>query len=400
MRMKKNIFIIVLMIQIAITTFVSQVIEKKPWTFLVYMAAANSLSDYAPYDIQEMANVGSSPYINILVYLTIHQEGQPKETRKFYVEKGNLQQIGTTEVRDSGDATTLADAVQWACVNYPSDHLAIDLWNHGSGPLNRNGFLSKGVCYDDDTGNFLTDRDCLNVFSWAQKNLLNGKKIDILTCDACLMASLEMAYTFASCADYFVASEETIPANGYQYAYLLNSAAKQNIDPLSFAKLMVTAYSQEYIGTSDYTLSAMNLNALQPLVDNVNNIADILSLQLKNKWAATARSTIQACTAYNTCLSFDSVYIDLGQFYKNLLQNSSKFKFDKTTEQTFKQSLQMGISLFKKIIVANTTSSNYKQASGLSIYFDKSRIDPSYYNLYWTEHNPNWLQFLKSYLKK
>ncbi len=398
--MKKNIFIIALAMGAIFITFHSHATtQKKPWTFLVYMAAANSLSDYAQYDIQEMMNVGSNANVNILVYLTIHQNGQPKQTKKLYVEKGKLTQIGTTTVRDSGDIATFADAVHWACVDYPSDYIAIDMWNHGAGPLNRSNLL-RGICYDDDTGHYLTDRDCLNVFSWAQNNLLNGKKIDLITCDACLMASLEMAYTFASCAHYFVASQETIPANGYQYNYLLSSIATQNMDPLSFAKKMVQAYSQEYTGTSDYTLSAMDLSALQPLVDNVNSVATILSTQLKGKNASAAKSTVQKCTASSACLSFnDGIYLDLHQIYKNLLQYASKLKLDAATNQKFTQLLKTGIALFPTIIIANTTSQNYLQAGGMSIYFDKHTIDPSYPNLYWTEHNPNWLAFLKSYLQ-
>ncbi len=398
--MKKNIFIVVLMLGAIFSAQCSQAVpQKKPWTFLVYMAAANSLSDYSLYDVQEMMKVGSSPYINILVYLTIHQDGKPKETKKLYVTQGGLQQIGETTVRDSGDASTLADAVQWACIDYPSDHLVIDMWNHGSGPLNRSNLL-RGICYDDDTGNYLTDRDCLNVFTWAQNNLLGGKKIDIITCDACLMASLEMAYTFSSCANYFVASQETIPANGYQYNYLLSSIAANNMDPLSFAKKMVQAYSQEYIGTSDYTLSAINLNTLKPFVDNINSVATLLSAQLKGKNASAVRSTIKKCTAPRACLSFnDGIYLDVRQLYKNLLKYVSSLKLDAITNQKFTQLLRAGIALFPSVVIANTTSQNYSQAGGMSIYFDRRTIDSSYYNLYWTERNPNWLAFLKSYLK-
>ena len=55
------------------------------------------------------------------------------------------------------------------------------------------------------------------------------------------------------CADYFVASEETIPGDGFRYAYILKQFSTQNYDPLSFAKLMVSAYNTEYAGTSNYT---------------------------------------------------------------------------------------------------------------------------------------------------
>jgi hypothetical protein len=373
---------------------------QKPWTFLVYMAAANDLNPYALLDLQEMMQVGSNANINIIVYLTLHEDGEQKYTAKLYIEKGSIVQIGDRMVRDSGDVVTLQEALQWACVDYPSDNIAVVLWNHGSGPLNRSKMLQdKGVCYDFDTDSYLTDRDCLQAFSWARDSLRMGQKFDIIAFDACLLGSIEMAYTLASCADYMVASEETIPADGYEYAYVLRQFATKNLDPLAFAKLMVSAYKQEYTGTYDYTLSAVDLNVLQPLVNNCNAVAQILTTQLMGKNKTAVRSVIKKCISTSNCPSFDEgIYVDLCQFYKNLLKNMSGFKLSKSLVNQFKQLLNNGIRLFSTVIKANVTSTNYSNAGGLSIYFSRHVLDPSYYGLYWTEHNPNWLNFLEAYL--
>ena len=40
--------------------------------------------------------------------------------------------------------------------------------------------------------------------------LVSAARLELAVFDACLLASIEMAYTLASCADYMVASEETI----------------------------------------------------------------------------------------------------------------------------------------------------------------------------------------------
>ena len=255
----------------------------------------------------------------------------------------------------------------------------------------------KGVCYDFDTGHYLTDRDCLQAFSWACDNFRAGKKFDIVAFDACLLASLEMAYTLSSCADYLVASEETIPGDGYQYAYILNQFTTKTFDPLSFAQLMVSTYKQEYAGTTNYTLSATDLNALYPLVDNCNAVAQILISQLAGKNRAAVRSTIKKCITQ--CTSFDQgIYIDLCQFYRNLLKNISGLKLPISVINQFKLMLNNGIKLFSTIIKANVMSTNYKQVGGLSIYFSRYSIDPSYYGLYWTKQNPNWLNFLEAFL--
>lgn len=380
--------------------FMTDAAVQKPWTFLVYMAAANDLNPFAPLDLREMMQAGSNANVNIIVYSTYQEDGKPKITQKLYIEKDSITQIGESMVRDSGDVATLQEALQWACIDYPSDRIAVVLWNHGSGPLNRtiNIIPPKGVCYDYDTNNYLTDRDCLQAFSWARDVLRGGKKFDIIAFDACLLASLEMAYTLSSCADYMVASEETIPGDGYQYAYILNQFATKNPDPLSFAQLIVSAYKQEYVGTVDYTLSATDLNALKPLVDNCNAVAQILKTQLKGTNRSTVKSTIKKCIGTN-CPSFDDgIYVDLSKFYKNLLSNVSGLKLSTSIANQFKQLLNKGIQLFTQVIKANVTSTNYSSAGGLSIYFSRYSIDPSYYGLYWTQQNPNWLNFLEAFV--
>ena len=399
--MKKMLLKGLLFVSASFFMYTVDAADKKPWTFLVYLAAANDLNQYALLDLQEMMKAGSNANVNIIVYLTLHEDGKPKVTQKLYVEKGSLKQIGDTMVRDSGDVATLQEALEWACIDYPSDRIAVVVWNHGSGPLNRVRLVMapRGVCYDYDTDHYLTDRDCLQAFSWARDNFRSGKKFDIIAFDACLLASLEMAYTLSSCANYFVASEETIPGDGYQYFYILNQFATKNPDPLSFARFMVSAYKQEYEGTPDYTLSATDLNALNSLVSNCNSIAQFLTTQLKGKNKLAAKSTIKKCISLPACPSFDSgIYIDLCQFYRNLLKNISGFKLSSAMTSQFKQLLNNGISLFTAIIKANVTSVDYRQAGGLSMYFSRYSIDPSYYGLYWTEKNPSWLRLLEAYL--
>lgn len=401
--MQKRLAITLFFIHVFFFACMVDATVKKPWTFLVYLAAANDLNPFAALDIQEMMRVGSNDNLNVIVYLTVQEDGQQKETKKLYIEQGSFTQIGATMQRDSGDVATLQEALEWACVDYPSDHIAVVLWDHGDGPLNRsleNNYF-KGVCYDFDTSNYLTDRDCLHAFSWARDFLRGGKKFDIIAFDACLLASLEMAYTLASCAEYMVASEETIPGDGYQYASILNYIATQQSDALSFARFMVRAYKQEYAGMQDYTLSAVDLNGLQLLVDNCNAVAQVLASQLRgnSKVAAKARATIKKCIATNSCISFDQgIYVDLYQLYKNLLKKVSGLKLSKSMKKQFAPVLSNGIKLLSSIIKANVTSSNYKNAGGLSVYFSRNYLDSSYYDLYWTEKNPQWLHFLKAYL--
>ena len=172
--------------------------------------------------------------------------------------------------------------------------------------------------------------------------------------------------------------------------------ATQNIDSLSFARHMVNAYKQEYSGTADYTLSATDLNAVQSLVANCNAVAQFLTTQLKGKNKSTVKSVIKKCAL--SCSSFDDgIYIDLCQLYKNLLKNIGSLKLSSTGIIQLKQMLNDGIKSFLTIIKANVMSTNYYQVGGLSIYFSRYTLDPSYYGLYWTQNNPQWLNLLEAY---
>ncbi len=141
------------------------------------------------------------------------------------------------------------------------------------------------------------------------------------------------------------------------------------------------------------------MNVLQPLVNNCNAVAQILTTQLMGNNRTAVRAAIKKCINTNNCPSFDQgIYIDVSQFYKNLLKNINGLKLSKSVVNQFKQLLNNGLRLLSNTIKANVTSTNYSKAGGLSIYFSRYSLDPSYYGLYWTEHNPNWLNFLEAYL--
>jgi hypothetical protein len=196
-----------------------------------------------------------------------------------------------------------------------------------------------------------------------------------------------------------VASEDAVAGDGYQYASLLAELGMKYVDPLSFCQLMVRTYNKEYSKATNYTLSVADLNILDELVDNCNAVTQILKNQLMGNNKETVKATIKKCINSKMCSSFDQgIYIDLYQFYKNLLKNSSGLKLPESLANQFKAVLSNGITLFGAIIKARVASVNHQSVGGLSIYFSRYSIDPSYYGLYWTEKNPNWLDFLEAYV--
>jgi len=114
----------------------------KDWTFLIYMNADNNLEQFSLIDFYEMAKVGSTQKVNIIVQLDraegySTEYGDWKQTLRFKVEK-NMQPIVSNATMDLGevnmcDSTALSDFIQWGHQNYPAKRYALVIWSHGAG---------------------------------------------------------------------------------------------------------------------------------------------------------------------------------------------------------------------------------------------------------------------------
>ena len=394
--MNKTVRYSILSLLLLCCSLLTAAIEKKEWTFLVYLAGANSLSDFAYADLAEMMKVGSNDKVNVIVYFTAYESNGAKTTKRLYVLKDSILQVSPTTVEDSGSIETLKRAIEWMIAQYPADNYYIGLWNHGGGILNKARSPLRGVCYDDETGSFLTDRDCLEGITYA-KALNDGKNIGIVAVDACLMNMLEFAFTISSCSDFLVASEETIPGDGFDYERVLTPLAQGLVAPRTFAQHIVQAYSATYAGTSDYTLAALDQARIAPIITNLHQIAAILTEGLRGSQKATVRKYIKMSLSGIPAFS-DGSYVDLLSFYKKLAYYATRLGLAKDKITKLQQLLMQGEGYINAAVIAKALSANYKNAGGISLYFPSQSIDSSYANLYWTEHNPFMLQLLKQYI--
>jgi hypothetical protein len=370
---------------------------KKPWTFLVYLAADNNLNTFADLNLNQMMKIGSNANINVLVYLTIKRNGEQKKTQKLIIHQGSVEQVGPTTQEDSGSPDTLIKALDWAFNNFPADHYAVDLWDHGSGPLNRTMMDHRGICYDDSTGNYLTDLDYKHAFDVAVNQYLHGQKIDIVMCDACLMADIEVAYTLQNYANYLVSSQETIPGAGYDYTAVLAPFAKGTQTPQDFAKGVVTAYDTAYkYSRQSYTLSAMNLALLNDVTNSLNQISQLLLKNLKTDSQRKLRNAIIKSTKAPCPHFTEATYMDLYMFYYNLSTALATSGVNTNDLATLKVSLTAAMKAITQCVFAVANSNNYLKARGVSIYFPDFAVgvEPSYNDLYWSTTNPSWLNLI------
>jgi hypothetical protein len=404
----KRLLLIVLVIGIFVPCKARKNKVHKPWTVIIYMAAANNLQNLFMSQLKEISALQESPFVNVLVYVTNQNSDGHKQTKKLCLSKNGLHLEGPVLHRDSGHVASFAEALQWAVLDYPSDHLAVILAGHASGPLNiDHQSLVKGICYDFHSGNYLTDKDCYDALEWTHGKLMNGKKIDIVACDASFFGSVEIAYTFAPFVDYLVAPEGMVSVKRLPYGQFLSAMSRSYYDPQSCAQSLVEAYDKR-LQKDEMPLSVIDLSYMDTLVENMNSLAQIFYSHLQGKHGAKTKSIIKKCINKNTCPTFcNNWYIDLMMLYRNLLKNSEVFKLSQAINNQTRKLLLTGAQIIKKMVYrgperdlqVESTTNQQPILGGLAVYFPRNSIQPSYYGLYWISHNKTWLNFLEAFIE-
>jgi hypothetical protein len=152
------------------------------WTFMVYLDADNNLESFGIQDFLEMASVGSTAAVNILVQMDRggydNQYGAWTGTRRFLIQRNDTPSVAPLEdmgEQNMGDPTVLRDFVIWGVTHYPAEHYALVIWNHGGGwreqmerllersrsfrSLGRvNTAVARAVAWDDTNSDVLYER--------------------------------------------------------------------------------------------------------------------------------------------------------------------------------------------------------------------------------------------------
>lgn len=416
--------------------------SKKAWTVLVYMAGDNDLSGFVARNIKQMAAVGSTNNVNIVIHLDIKIAGNQKVTRWYYIdESGQIAHMNAddpaTQVMDSGDQNTLITFCTWAIKNFPAEKYCLIFWDHGTGILDPErgrvinpsnlfmfnpttnkleldrsiGFFDiiepdeRGVCWDDTKHNFLTNQKIDYALNHICSQVLY-KKFDIIGFDACLMSMLEIGNLLKPYAEYMVGSQEVILGSGWNYTLALEEFSNKSPDTKNFATNIVNAYQKTYQQiTNDYTLSAVDLTKIDAVEESLDEIATLLIEAIKIQKNNAVKAAIRTSRNKLNCTYFDEpTYIDLAHLLKNIKANSKYFSFVETEKiygsaivQKLEQAINNALDSIVDAVLVKTAGKNLSNAQGISIYFPDNRIHPSYPKTKFAAVN-EWINFLRLYL--
>lgn len=190
----------------------------KQWSVLIYMNGDNDLAPHTFSDLQEMAAVGSSLAVDIVVQQDTDQDDG---SHRYHVQQAEnfaaaLKQshLATLPEQDSGNLQTLVDFLAFGVKNFPSQHYMVIIWSHGTG-------YAGGISPDYSSASQLTLAQLNTALEYLQYTHLEGGKIDIYASDACLMQSLEVIYTLRQRARYIIGSANREQKQGWPYREIL-----------------------------------------------------------------------------------------------------------------------------------------------------------------------------------
>ncbi len=348
----------------------SQQQPKAKWLIMNYIAADCNLEEFQMRNIDNMEHVGSDPTTHILTQ--VDRGPRPSEIdggwancRRYYVTKDDVpDQLGSKVLQDMGkidmsSPQTLTDFIVWGVQNYPADHVALILNDHGGG--------FTGAMADDSDGGFLNIPDLGKAVADAEK--ITGKKIDILGFDACLMAEAEVAHELKNNANILLASEESEGGPGWTYDSMLGGTAigqaleqmklmKLDASPEQFAKIVVDVNKTN--NRDIPTFSAIDLTKMDILTGATNTLAEAI---IASPDKAGIKSAIRSSEAYG---SGYTPYKDL----KDQYDMAEKMIKSKTiTDPNIKKAAQAVIDGIKQVVMANESNpQSHPNSHGVSIY--------------------------------
>jgi hypothetical protein len=359
-------------------------------TLLVYMCGS-SIQEAACCDIYEMGIAETGDEVNIVVLAGGASEWAFDEltgnTRNLItIRNGEFESITDWGWASMGSGESLLQFLEYGISNYPADRTAVVLWDHGAGS-------EAGICFDDTT----EERDGLSLIEindalYDLNEKMNGFHIDLFGCDACLMATYEMAAMLSYYdIDYFVASEELEPGLGWSYTPWLN-AVKEN--PGMTTEALCGQIIDTYMETgmketpNDYlTLSAIDLREMEALQSAMEDLGAVLMNEVEQGNAADVRRGRSRMYTFGSYASGSWDMVDMGAMLDAYAQ------FEPNGAAQARKALQQAVMISRQ-------TDNLNPCCGLAVLIPqdtKNEFESYVDGLDLSFYMPNWMGFVKAY---
>lgn len=241
-----------------------------PFTYLTYEALDNNLAGDLKPLLNKLEAVGSSDKLNLLAQT---DGAGRKDTNRYYLMKLKETKEGIASPYvpisegNSASAATLTGAMRWGFGSYPGRTTWMNLSSHGAGWF--------GALEDATAKGWLP----LPKLASALKAGSKDQKLDLISFDACLMASMEVAYEMKDVAKFMVGSEDSTFYWGRGYYHTMSKVAKNPaMSPRAIAADLVETAHDRSGGTvwQSLTVSAFDLGEAEKATKALDKLAGVL----------------------------------------------------------------------------------------------------------------------------
>ena len=362
-------------------------------TVLVYMCGSD-ISDNACEDIYEMGLAENGSQLNVVVLAGgaeswAYDEISGDTRNLITIRDGYFESITDWGWKSMGSEESLQEFIEFGLSEFPADRTVLILWDHGAGS-------EAGVCFDEtaEGDDSLSLGEINNALYYADSHLDNFH-IDVFGCDACMMAGYEMAAILSRYpVDYFVASEELVPGNGWDYTALLQALNRHpDMDAESLSRVIVDTYMETGGGNSSdsfMTLSAVRLGEMDSLMAEVEEIALSLQAQLEQGNVAEISRERSRMYTYGSFSDASWDMVDLG----TVLDAYARFD----PEHAAQARKQLG-----RAVAVSRRTDNLDPCSGLSICIPqdtRNEFEEYADGMALSLYLPNWEGFVRTYAKQ
>ena len=284
-------------------------------TLLVYMCGSD-LQSAACEDIYEMALAETGENVNIVILAGGAEKWDYEEiggnTRTLItIREGYYESVTDWGWASMGSGESLLEFLAYGLSEYPAARTGVILWDHGAGS-------EAGVCFDETT----EDRDGLTLLEISQalqrlEESTGGFHLDFFGCDACMMATYEMAALLSRHdIDYYVASEEVEPGTGWNYTPWLQAADQDPaLDTERLCSMIADSYmeaAREESPDDWLTVSVTDLKKLPPLTEAMERLGLRLQNELEGSGAAEIRRGRSRMYTFGSYVDGSWDMVDLG----------------------------------------------------------------------------------------
>ncbi len=434
---KQKLFLVVviaILISSPLAGIKSQAADKAKWTFMVYVAANNNLEPNSVYNLMEMAAVGSSASVNIVVQITRPPDyagyyGEWGGTRRFLVTRSDSSNLSSGDFQIS--PTRFIQRLKAAPADAGIDPAQIDEFSRMPRQQQEKTLLSNVPTIEpkipmlplqiqalEDLGDKVNSADSTTLAEFgkwavakypaehyglvlwdhgggwsmiasddtlgpngiqmpglesALKDITaaTGQPLDLIGFDACLMAQFPVAVTVAPYSKYMIAAEELVPGLGWDYLAPLNAIAA-NAEPPAIGQAAVDGFSALYTTVQPRNAGSFDMGLLD--LSKVDTLQTALQHFAEVIKASTDDQVKNIGTARRNAQEFASVgeQADVTEQMSSVdLIDFMQLVGSLTKDQAVKDATKEVISAAKAVVLYHKASASLPQANGLSIFFPR-----------------------------